>query len=67
MNIYSIFDDKFLSHLCGGEREQPAEQRQRIFLSHLCGGEHFLIQRAIVSVFLSHLCGGEPSFLNKTS
>ena len=39
MNIYSIFDSKFLSHLCGGEPPLGGQLARPSFLSHLCGGE----------------------------
>ena len=36
---YTIFDENFLSRLCGGEQAVNDAQAAAVFLSRLCGGE----------------------------
>ena len=50
---------RFLSHLCGGERQRVAFKAEHMFLSHLCGGEQIMEKFKFEMNFLSHLCGGE--------
>gem|GEM_PF-5350508 len=52
-------DERFLSHLCGGEATDYSDNLALAFLSHLCGGEDKEWCVRHHERFLSHLCGGE--------